>query len=131
MHNRITMNRLSIQQRVQVINALVEGNSIRATCRITGTAKGTVLRLLAEVGVAGAAVATYRRQTLLPEEALVVAARPSLPPWPRIGWASAALALIVVISMAGIGVAAYFVGTSRGNPERFTEFYVLGPGGQA
>jgi hypothetical protein len=52
MHNRITMNRLSIQQRVQVINALVEGNSIRATCRMTGTAKGTVLRLLAEVGEA-------------------------------------------------------------------------------
>jgi len=44
------MNRLSIQQRVQVINALVEGNSIRATCRMTHTAKGTVLRLLAEVG---------------------------------------------------------------------------------
>lgn len=49
------MNRLSIQQRVQVINALVEGNSIRATCRITDTAKGTVLRLLAEVGAACAA----------------------------------------------------------------------------
>lgn len=49
------MNRLSIQQRVQVINALVEGNSIRATCRMTDTAKGTVLRLLAEVGTACAA----------------------------------------------------------------------------
>jgi len=32
--------------------ALVEGNSIRATCRMTGAAKGTVTRLLTEVGEA-------------------------------------------------------------------------------
>ncbi len=46
------MNRLSVERRAQVIAALVEGNSIRATCRMTGTAKGTVTRLLAEVGAA-------------------------------------------------------------------------------
>lgn len=34
------MNRLSEAQRVQVISALVEGNSIRATVRMTGVAKG-------------------------------------------------------------------------------------------
>jgi len=44
------MNRLSIQQRIWVINAPVEGNSIRATCRTTGVAKGTVLKLLADMG---------------------------------------------------------------------------------
>lgn len=43
----IGMNRLSPERRAQVVKALVEGNSIRATCRMTGTAKGTVLRLLA------------------------------------------------------------------------------------
>jgi len=48
----IDMNQLSKEKRVAVISALVEGNSIRATCRITGAAKGTVLRLLAEVGKA-------------------------------------------------------------------------------
>ena len=48
----ITMNKLSIDKKVQVIKALVEGNSIRATCRITGTAKGTVIRLLRDVGEA-------------------------------------------------------------------------------
>jgi IS1 family transposase len=47
-----SMNKLSIERRAKVISALVEGNSIRATCRMTGTAKGTVIRLLAEVGKA-------------------------------------------------------------------------------
>jgi len=48
----ISMNKLSIEKRTQVIKALVEGNSIRATCRITDTAKGTVIRLLRDVGKA-------------------------------------------------------------------------------
>src|SRR3972149_2424997 len=46
------MNRLSTKQRAQIIAALVEGNSIRATCRMTGAAKGTVLKLLADLGKA-------------------------------------------------------------------------------
>ena len=44
------MNKLSLERRTQVIKALVEGNSICATCRMTDTAKGTVIRLLADVG---------------------------------------------------------------------------------
>ena len=44
------MNKVSTDRRAAVIGALVEGNSIRATCRMTGTAKGTVARLLATVG---------------------------------------------------------------------------------
>lgn len=36
------MNRLSQERRAQVIAALVEGNSIRATVRMTGAAKNTV-----------------------------------------------------------------------------------------
>jgi IS1 family transposase len=46
------MNKLSIERKTQVISALIEGNSIRATSRMTGVAKGTILRLLAEVGSA-------------------------------------------------------------------------------
>lgn len=46
------MNRLNLQKQVQVIASLVEGNSIRATCRMTGIAKGTALKLLADVGKA-------------------------------------------------------------------------------
>lgn len=44
------MNRLSLDERVAVLRALVEGNSIRATSRMAGAAKGTILKLLAEVG---------------------------------------------------------------------------------
>lgn len=47
-----TMNKLKTHKQAQVIATLVEGNSIRATCRMTGVAKGTVLKLLADVGKA-------------------------------------------------------------------------------
>jgi len=46
------MNRLNIEKQKQIIASLIEGNSIRATCRMTDTAKGTVLKLLADVGKA-------------------------------------------------------------------------------
>jgi len=46
------MNTLKPEKQRQVLAALVEGNSIRATCRMTGTAKGTVIKLLAQVGKA-------------------------------------------------------------------------------
>jgi IS1 family transposase len=46
------VNKLSLERKTQVIKTLVEGNSIRATCRITNTAKGTVIRLLRDVGKA-------------------------------------------------------------------------------
>jgi IS1 family transposase len=44
------MNRLSPAKRKAVIAALVEGNSIRATCRMTGVAKNTVVKLLMDMG---------------------------------------------------------------------------------
>src|SRR5271168_692051 len=49
------MNRLSNAHRTRIVSCLVEGNSIRATCRMTGAAKGTVLKLLSELGEACAA----------------------------------------------------------------------------
>jgi IS1 family transposase len=44
------MNRLPLATRTQILSALVEGNSIRGTCRMLGVDKKTVLRLLAQVG---------------------------------------------------------------------------------
>jgi len=44
------MNRLSIDRRTQIIGALVEGNSIRSTERMTGVHRDTIMRLGVEVG---------------------------------------------------------------------------------
>lgn len=44
------MNKLTREQRVNVINCLIEGCSIRSTVRMTGVAKKTVMRLVLEVG---------------------------------------------------------------------------------
>jgi IS1 family transposase len=49
------MNRITTDKRAAVIAALVEGTSINATCRMTGVAKHTVLKLLKELGCAAAA----------------------------------------------------------------------------
>jgi IS1 family transposase len=46
------MNKLSIERRCQILSALVEGISIRATCRMLGVEKRTVTRLLVDVGTA-------------------------------------------------------------------------------
>src|SRR3954464_13460084 len=45
-----TMNQLTPAKRAQVISCLVEGNSIRATVRMTGIAKNTVTKLLVDIG---------------------------------------------------------------------------------
>ena len=46
------MNRLSTDKRAQVIAALIEGNSIRGTCRLTGVCKDAVLKLIRDMGTA-------------------------------------------------------------------------------
>jgi IS1 family transposase len=48
----VSMNRLSSEQRTSVIGCLVEGMSIRATVRVTGVAKNTIVKLLADLGAA-------------------------------------------------------------------------------
>lgn len=46
----VSMNKLTKEKRVAVLSALVEGNSIRATVRMTGVAKNTIVKLLADAG---------------------------------------------------------------------------------
>jgi IS1 family transposase len=49
------MNKLTNHKRKAVVAALVEGNSIRATVRMTDVAKNTIVKLLVELGEACAA----------------------------------------------------------------------------
>jgi IS1 family transposase len=55
------MNRLSKEQRTQIITALVEGNSLRATARMCDVAFNTVLKLVPQIG---AACAEYQDRVL-------------------------------------------------------------------
>lgn len=45
------MNKLTSERRAQILRALVEGNSIRSTCRMLDVSKNTVIKLLVEVGI--------------------------------------------------------------------------------
>ncbi len=55
------MNQISTADRVRVVACLVEGNSLRATVRMTGVHRTTVMRLLVELG---AACSEYQDKTL-------------------------------------------------------------------
>ena len=46
----VNMNKLSTKDRARVVAALVEGNSIRSTVRMTGIAKNTIAKLLVDLG---------------------------------------------------------------------------------
>ena len=48
----VSMNKLSTARRAQIVRSLVEGNSIRATVRMTGASKNTVVKLLVDLGTA-------------------------------------------------------------------------------
>src|SRR5208282_152069 len=44
------MNVLPMEKQIQVVSALVEGNSVRATARMVGVEHKTVMRVLLRVG---------------------------------------------------------------------------------
>lgn len=58
------MEKLSTDKRSQVLRCLIEGSSIRSTERITGVAKSTILRYLAEAGEACSAFLDEKMQGL-------------------------------------------------------------------
>lgn len=56
------VNVLSAEERVRIVGCLTEGMSIRATVRVTGSAKNTIVKLLADLGKA---CAEYQDRTLV------------------------------------------------------------------
>jgi IS1 family transposase len=61
------MNRLPIDRRAQIINALVEGNSIRSTERMLNVHRDTIMRLMVEVGNGCATIMDEQMRDLLCE----------------------------------------------------------------
>lgn len=55
------MNKLSQEERVRVVACLVEGNSLRATVRMTGVHRTTIQNLLVDLG---RACSGYQDRTL-------------------------------------------------------------------
>ena len=85
--------------------------------------------------LAMSAVALYRRAKLLPEELFAVDFVISLSRlttnWKRQGrWDKLLIVLLTVAVIGTIGTVAYAIETPRAS-EKFTEFYILGPGGKA
>lgn len=60
-HNLLIMNKLNKAKQIQIISALVEGNSLRATARMCEVAFNTVLKLVPQIG---AACMEYQNKTL-------------------------------------------------------------------
>jgi hypothetical protein len=46
------MNKLTVEEKVQVVACLVEGNSLRSTVLMTGIHRTTIQKLLVELGAA-------------------------------------------------------------------------------
>lgn len=58
------MNKLSKERKIQVVAALVEGNSLRAVTRMTGCHRSAVMKLLVELGTACARYQDERMHNL-------------------------------------------------------------------
>jgi hypothetical protein len=60
------MDKLSIKRRAQIIACLLEGNSVRATRRLTHSSKDAVLKLVVDAGAnaSHARIATRARPNL-------------------------------------------------------------------
>jgi len=78
-----------------------------------------------------AAIAAYRRRELPVDETFAIEIETQLPKWSESRLPDRLLAVGLGASLIALGVTGYFVATSSGSSESFTEFYVLGPGGMA
>ena len=77
------------------------------------------------------AIAAFRRRELEADEAFAIEIDTQLPKWSESRLPDRLLAVGLAAALIALGVTGYFVATSSGSSESFTEFYVLGPGGLA
>ncbi len=96
-----------------------------------GISLNPTLALVTLFSLLVAAMAAYRRRLLPADEAFAVTIDVRLLQQPQLRISERLLTLLLILSLLGLGVVAYYAATSRGGSERFTEFYVLGAGGEA
>ena len=77
------------------------------------------------------AIAAFRRRELEADEAFAIEIDTQLPKWSESRLPDRLLAVGLAAALIALGVTGYFVATSSGSSESFTEFYVLGPGRMA
>ena len=77
------------------------------------------------------AIAAFRRRELEADEAFAIEIDTQLPKWSESRLPDRLLAVGLAAALIALGVTRYFVATSSGSSESFTEFYVLGPGRMA
>ena len=80
--------------------------------------------------IAMAGIAIIRRRGLAAEQAFRIPFEVPLQQWGRAARLDRALAVLLGLAVIALGVSIY-VAATRGTGERFTEFYILGPGGKA
>lgn len=81
--------------------------------------------------LAMSALGWYRRERLPEEKRLVIGINIALPQWRQMGKADRVLSGVLVLSILfAAGSLAYVIKTPKVG-EKFTEFYILGPGGKA
>jgi len=89
-----------------------------------------ILASLAFFIVTAASIAAHRRWTLPLEEAFVIPLNAMLLNWRHASLTDQVLTAAIALAVAGLGMAIYIAAT-RGNGEKFTEFYILGSDGKA
>jgi len=78
-----------------------------------------------------AGVAWYRRERLAPQERVTVSLNFRLPSWREQSKPDKVLSIVLIVAvMATLGTLGYAIATPRAG-EKFTEFYILGPDGEA
>ena len=90
-----------------------------------------VLAFLTLFVVLAAAAALCRRWLLPAEQVFGVTSHLRLPHRPKLRLIDVLAGMALLGFLAGLGVAVYFLATSREGSEGYTEFYLLGPGGKA
>ena len=96
-----------------------------------GISLNPTLAILTLLIVLMATAGLIQRRMLPADEAFSVTIDIQLPRWSQVHLADRLLAAGMVFALVALGVAAYFVATTRDGTETFTEFYVLGPDGEA